>query len=127
MPEGSHLRALVSEEAFELVRTDADEEAWFIIRGDLDAFGARLVLGALEAEPGGSEIGVLFLEEAELLDGSATAQMVDAVRLLLERFERVKLIRSPQILAHSIYRVGMLAGNTRLELVEPREEEGVAG
>lgn len=128
MPEGSHLRPLVSEEAFELVRTDADDkEAWFILRGDLDAFGARLVLGALEVEPGGSEIGVFFLEEAELVDGSAIAQMVDAVRLLLERFERVRLIRSPQILAHSIYRVGMLVGNSRLELVEPREEEGVAG
>ncbi len=127
MPEGEHLRALVSEEAFALLRTDAAEETWFIIRGDQDAAGAARVLAALDAEPGGSEIGALFLEETELLDGSATAQMVDAVRLLLERFKRVRLIRSPQVLAHSIYRVGMLAGDTRLELVEPREEEGVAG
>ncbi len=127
MPEGEHLRALISEDAFELMRTDADEEAWFIIRGDLNAVSTARVLAALKAEPGGGRTAALFLEETELLDGSATAQMVDAVRLLLERFKRVRLIRSPQVLAHSIYRVGMLAGDTRLELVEPREEEGVAG
>ena len=118
---------MVDDEGGELMRTDADEEAWFILRGDLNAFSTARVLAALKAEPGGPKTAALFLEEAEVIDGSATAQMVDAVRLLLDRFERVKIIRSPQVLAHSIYRVGMLAGDTRIELVEPREEEGVAG
>lgn len=127
MSEGEHLRELVSDDAIELMRTGADEEVWFILRGDLNAASAARVLTALKAEPGGGGTGALFLEDAELLDGSATAQMVDAVRVLLDRFERVKLIRSPQVLAHSIYRVGMLEGATRIELVEPREEEGVAG
>ena len=52
--------------------------------------------------------------------------MVDAVRLLVDRFDQVRLIRSPQMLAHSIYRLGMLTEGSRLELVEPREEEGEA-
>jgi hypothetical protein len=60
-----------------------------------------------------------------LTDGISVTHMVDAVRLLLKSYEQVRLIRSPQMLAHSLYRVGMLQGGG-LELVEPREEEGGA-
>ncbi len=66
----------------------------------------------------------LDLEELELLDGGAVARMVDLIRLLLSASRRVEVLKSPQSLAHTLYRVGMLEGDSRLELVDPRQEEG---
>ena len=68
----------------------------------------------------------LDLEELELADGVAAARMVDLIRLLLDAARRVEVFRSPQTLAHALYRTGMLEGASRLALVEPRREEGAA-
>jgi anti-anti-sigma regulatory factor len=72
----------------------------------------------------GSHAGVDVLELAELdLDGSAaTLAAVDAVRRLLEASGRLTLYNSPQILAHTLYRVGLLETGT-LELRDTRQEE----
>jgi hypothetical protein len=118
-------RLLISDSEFELLRFDLDEGAAFILLGDVDSGGAVRVLEAFQAESGQSGTVELLMEEAELTDGVSVTHMVDAVRLLLKSYEQVRLIRSPQMLAHSLYRVGMLQGGG-LELVEPREEEGGA-
>ncbi len=118
-------RLLISDSEFELLRFDLDEGAAYILLGDVDSGGAARVLEAFQAESGQSGMVELLMEEAELTDGISVTHMVDAVRLLLKSYEQVRLIRSPQMLAHSLYRVGMLQGGG-LELVEPREEEGGA-
>jgi len=92
----------------------------------VDFDGAGRIFEAFEADPGRGGAVELMMEEAELTDGLSVTRMVDAVRLLVDRFDQVRLIRSPQMLAHSIYRLGMLTEGSRLELVEPREEEGEA-
>ncbi len=71
-----------------------------------------------------ADLTSLDLEELELIDGAAVARMVDLIRLLLNGSRRVRVLKSPQSLAHTLYRVGMLEGDARLELVEPRQEEG---
>jgi hypothetical protein len=119
-------RLLISDSEFELLRFDLDEGAAYILLGDVNSGGAARVLEAFQAESGQSGMVELLMEEAELTDGISVTHMVDAVRLLLKSYEQVRLIRSPQMLAHSLYRVGMLQGGG-LELVEPREEEGGAG
>ena len=78
----------------------------------------------MEGQVLGADLTSLDLEELELLDGSAVALMVDLVRLLLSGSKRVEVLKSPQSLAHTLYRVGMLEGDARLELIEPRQEEG---
>ena len=96
----------------------------FTLTGDLDAEGAARVLEAVEGQALNADLTSLDLEELELIDGAAVARMVDLIRLLLSGSERVQVLKSPQSLAHTLYRVGMLEGDARLELVEPRQEEG---
>ena len=108
--ESAQPRLVVSDSEFELLRFDR----------------AGRIFEAFEAGPGRGGPVELMMEEAELTDGLSVTRMVDAVRLLVDRFDQVRLIRSPQMLAHSIYRLGMLTEGSRLELVEPREEEGEA-
>ncbi|MBI2131632.1 MAG: hypothetical protein HYT99_02225 [Candidatus Tectomicrobia bacterium] len=118
--------ALIEEAAFRLLREETREGARFTLSGDVDAASAEKILRALVEKSGEGEGAELLLEEAEITGGPATARMVDAVRLLLARFARLRLVRAPQALAHTLYRVGMLRPGSRLELIAPREEEGRA-
>jgi hypothetical protein len=126
MSESAQPRLVVFDSEFELLRFDLDEGAGYVLLGDVDFGGAGRIFEAFEADPGRGGPVELMMEEAELTDGLSVTRMVDAVRLLVDRFDQVRLIRSPQMLAHSIYRLGMLTEGTCLELVEPREEEGEA-
>jgi len=117
---------VVFDSDFELLRFDLDGGVGYVLLGDVDFDGAKQIFEAFEADPGRNGPAELMMEETELIDGLSVTRMVDAVRLLVSRHERVRLIRSPQMLAHSFYRLGMLTEGTRLELVEPREEEGGA-
>jgi len=121
-----HPEVLVEESAFRFSREQAPEGARFVLSGDVDAASAEKILRALLDGSGEGKAAELLLDEAEITDGPATARMVDAVRLLLARFSRLRLVRAPQALAHTLYRVGMLRPGGRIELVEPREEEGRA-
>ncbi len=118
----SKQQTLLSHPHYELRKSVSG--ARFILAGDLDAGGAARVLEAMESQVLGAELSHLDLEELELLDGAAVARMVDLVRLLLSGSQRVRVLKSPQSLAHTLYRVGMLEGDARLELIEPRQEEG---
>ena len=115
-------KVLLSHSHYELRKSASGER--FTLVGDLDAEGAARVLEAMESESLRAEITSLDLEELELLDGAAVARMVDVIRLLLSGSDKVRVFKSPQSLAHTIYRVGMLEGDARLELVDPRQEEG---
>ena len=117
---------LISDPEFELSHIVREEGTTYILEGGVDSAGSARVLEALQNEPGRTGVAEFLMEDAELTDGASVARMVDAVRFLLSRFDRVRLIRSPQMLAHTLYKVGMLQG-ADLELVEPREEEGGAG
>ena len=117
-------QTLLSNPRYELGKSVSDDGAHFTLSGDLDAEGAVQVLEAMEGESLRAEITSLDLEELELIDGAAVARMVDLIRLVLSVSMRVEVLKSPQSLAHTLYRVGMLEGDSRLELVDPRQEEG---
>ena len=117
-------RVLLSHPQYELGKSASGE--CFTLAGDLDAEGAARVLEAVEGQALDTDLTSLDLEELELLDGAAVARMVDFIRLLLNGSGRVRVLKSPQSLAHTLYRVGMLEGDARLELVDPRQEEGTA-
>ena len=115
-------QTLLSHPQYELGKSASGE--FFILTGDLDAEGAARVLEALEGQVLSADLTSLNLEELELIDGAAVARMVDLIRLLLRGSASVRVLKSPQSLAHTLYRVGMLEGDARLELIEPRQEEG---
>lgn len=64
----------------------------------------------------------LDLRELEPLDGVAVAELVTALRALLARHGRLELIAAPQMLAHTLYRVGLLEDG-RLVVREVVSEE----
>ena len=115
-------RVLLSHHGYELRKSASGE--CFILTGDLDAQGAARVLETMEGQALNADLTSLDLEELELIDGAAVARMVDFIRLLLNASRRVRVFKSPQSLAHTLYRVGMLEGDARLELIDPRQEEG---
>ncbi len=126
MPYTGQPKLLISEPDFELLRFDLEQGLAYVLLGDVDSGGAGRVLEAFQSESGEGGKVELLMEDAELIDGISVTRMVEAVRCLLRNFDQVRLIYSPQMLAHSIYKVGMLKGGAGLELVDPREEEGGA-
>jgi len=66
---------------------------------------------------------VLDLGELDFDDGVAVAESVNALRVLLGRGRRLTLVEAPQMLAHTLYKVSMLA-TAPITLVDPREDEG---
>ncbi len=63
----------------------------------------------------------LDLDDLELDDGSAVAEAVNAIRGLL-RSCAIVVHHAPEMLAHTLYKTGMLEDD-RLSLVTPRVEE----
>ena len=71
------------------------------------------------AEPDPPE---LDLAELEFERGVELTHWVDEVRARLRTHGRLRVRHCPQMLAHTLYKVGMLRDG-RLELVDTREEE----
>lgn len=62
------------------------------------------------------------LGELDLDEGIAVAEAVNAVRGLAALWGPVRLLEAPQMLAHTLYKVGALG--PALQLIDPRSDEG---
>ena len=71
--------------------------------------GVELDLAEVEIEPG-------------VEGGLAVARWVDELRARMQDHGRVRVCNCPQLLAHTLYKAGLLRDG-RLELVDVREEE----
>lgn len=67
-------------------------------------------------------ISVLELSELDIEDGVAATHMVNAVRMLRSRVAQLQIVAAPQVLAHNLYRTGLLAQGG-IELKAMREDE----
>lgn len=76
-------------------------------------------LAALELPDAGVE---LALGELELEDGVAVAELVTALRALAARAGPLRLCETPQMLAHTLYKVGEL-DHGAIAVVTTREDE----
>jgi hypothetical protein len=65
---------------------------------------------------------VLDLGELEIDDGPALAELVTHLRALAQEHGAVELHACPQLLAHTLYKVGALRSG-RIRLASVREEE----
>jgi hypothetical protein len=95
------------------------------VGGNVDARSAEAFGSALRHDvrvlSDGEERIQLDLIELELDDGSAVAETVNAIRDLLLTAP-VVVRNAPQMLAHTLYKSGMLRDG-RLELEDPRGDE----
>jgi anti-anti-sigma regulatory factor len=95
------------------------------VGGNVDADSAEAFAIVLKHDvrvlADGDERIQLDLSDLELDDGSAVAETVNAIRELLE-LAPVLVSNAPQMLAHTLYKVGLLEGG-RLTLHEPRADE----
>ncbi len=63
--------------------------------------------------------------ELDLLDGIAVAETVNGLRRILDNGFKLNIFHAPQMLAHTLYKAGMLVDG-RILLVEPLEEASTA-
>jgi anti-anti-sigma regulatory factor len=64
------------------------------------------------------------LEEADIEDAALAATLVDHLRQAAHRIGALILVRPPQVIAHSLYRIGALGPRAEIQVIEPREELG---
>jgi anti-anti-sigma regulatory factor len=95
------------------------------VGGNVDAGSAEAFAAAIEHDVPALSFGdrpiQIDLDNLELDDGSAVVEAVNALRGLM-RLGAVVLHHAPQMLAHTLYKTGMLEDD-RIRLVTPRVEE----
>lgn len=89
------------------------------LSGDLTRSNSTELLQWLPSIP---PVTCLELAEFDIDDGVAATQAVNALRLLCAQVPVLRIDSAPQVLAHNLYRTGLLAqGN--IELIDMREDE----
>lgn len=63
------------------------------------------------------------LDDVDTGDGRGVAELAGLVQRARHAGRRVTLRNAPQMVAHTLYKVGALAGPHAVVLVDPREEE----
>lgn len=94
-----------------------------VVHGEAVGAEGLALAEALGALPTAGEV-VLDLADLDLEDGVAVAHLVTGLRALRARCDRLVLVDAPQMLAHTLYKVGALS-DPGLALVTPRQDEGM--
>lgn len=94
------------------------------VEGDLCAETAAVLTAELNGIPSNPAIKLTFdLSSLEVEDGLGLAEALRLFRHLHRRSAGLVIIGSPQLLAHNLYRVGMLEGSNPVVLVDMRHDE----
>jgi hypothetical protein len=94
--------------------------AEFSLKGLVEKDVAALFIEQLsELEDDDAPI-VVDLSEADIEDAVVAAMLVDCIRTTATRLGRISVLRSPQILAHALYRLNAIG--EEVLLVDPRLE-----
>ena len=94
------------------------------VEGLIDQDIAALLIEQLSAYTPDDGVLRIDLSEADLEDPVVTTQMVEALRTTANRLQGMEVYGAPQVLAHSLYRIGALGKTAKLRLIEPRQEIG---
>jgi hypothetical protein len=76
----------------------------------------------VDAEHEGESVRVIDLGEVEIDDGPSLARLVTSLRRRAEQGLPLMLVQCPQMLAHTLYKAGVL-GAGRIRIASVREEE----
>lgn len=95
-----------------------------IIEGELCEANAEKLQNLLEAFASQTRGAVsLDLSGLDIDDGIGLAAAINALRRLRSRSSKLMLLGAPQMLCHNLYRVGLLEGDDRIELIDMRQDE----
>lgn len=97
-------------------------DGW-VIDGELDHHNTAALRAWCERIPAVQDAYTLELGGLDILDAEGGAAAIDAIRLLLQRTPTLIIAHAPHLLSHTLYRLGMLESDARLDLFEPRQEE----
>lgn len=86
--------------------------------GNAEAFARRLL--ALTAD--GRDELTIDLGGLDIEDGTGIAVAVNALRQLCAQTAKLILVGAPQMLAHNLYRIGLL-DRGQIELIDMRQDE----
>ena len=90
------------------------------LKGVVDADVAALFMEELAGLSMMDAPLTIDMREAKLEDATLIGALVDQIREAAARAGRVQLLEPPQVLAHNLYRVGALDGDSNIQLVDPR-------
>ena len=93
--------------------------------GEPTARDLESLLGELERSRPPDEV-VVDLADLDLEDAADVVALAEGLRSASARSSRVEILEAPQVLAHTLYRIGALQ-NQSLVLTDPRNELGTAG
>ncbi|MEW6128188.1 MAG: hypothetical protein AB1757_14195 [Acidobacteriota bacterium] len=108
------------------VKINFQQDYAIAIEGDLHQANAAAFekrLAECEINPDAVALDML---EFDVSDGIAIVTTINAIRQILTRTKKLKLVAAPQILCHNLYRVGLFGIDSRIELVAMREDEPYA-
>ncbi|HJQ67709.1 MAG TPA: STAS domain-containing protein [Blastocatellia bacterium] len=95
-----------------------------ILEGELCEATASELDGLLDASDWQGRGAVcLDLSGLDIDDGAGVAAAINFLRRLRARSSRLVLTGAPQMLCHNLYRVGLLEGDGRIELIDMRQDE----
>lgn len=89
------------------------------ISGELTRRSSARLLQWIEALPA---IAHLELADLDIEDGVAATEAVNVIRLMRSRVPLLRITAAPQVLAHNLYRTGLLMQGG-IELIAMREDE----
>lgn len=94
------------------------------ISGDLTRDNANEFERNIATQPLFETEATLELFDLDIDDGVAASAAINGIRHVLNRVTQLTIVGAPQVLAHTLYRVGMLEGEgARVLLKDTREEE----
>lgn len=109
-------------QALQAIRIEIQGET-ISLAGELAASDATLLEAWFHHLDLQQPLSCLELGELDISDGVAATHMINIVRLLLSRADRITLSGAPQLLAHNLYRAGMLYDGCAITLDGMREDE----
>ena len=92
------------------------------IAGDLETDSCTCLENFWELRVAEHAVIDVELSETDVVDGRGVAVFTTLVRDSLREGRHITLRHAPQMVAHTLYKVGAL-DDARLTLIEPREEE----
>lgn len=93
------------------------------IEGELDRLTGASLRAWCEPIEAVAEPRTLELAGLEIPDADGIAVAIEVIRQLLLRTPFLTIAHAPHLLAHTLYRLGILEPGGRLSLLEPRQEE----
>lgn len=101
-----------------------EDDEGIAISGDLNELNASTFAAeARKLAIGPDRPLTLNLSGLDIDDGIAVATCMNVLRVLRSRVGRLIIRGAPQMLGHNLYRVGMLEGPDRIELLDMRSDE----